>query len=159
MGTLIIVLTYIAYVLIVAIYTVKVRGWLKMPPHIRWDLYPVIHEKNYRYGGSYYEQEEWWTKPPSPRPLAEPALFVERQFLHGRVLQKESALLVVSSAVASEFHFHHRFPYPLFFCRLCYGRRVGDRASSHTWREGRFTTFCWRPEAFPLLPAPSAASA
>jgi nitrate reductase gamma subunit len=63
MGTLIIVLTYIAYVFIVAVYTVKVVAWLRLPPHIRWDLYPVIHEENYRYGGSYYEQQEWWTKP------------------------------------------------------------------------------------------------
>jgi nitrate reductase gamma subunit len=63
MGTLIIALTYVAYVVIVAVYTVKVVGWLRLPPHIRWDLYPVIHEENYRYGGSYYEQQEWWTKP------------------------------------------------------------------------------------------------
>ena len=62
MGTLIIVLTYIAYVCIVTVYTIKVVGWLRLPPHIRWDLYPVIHEENYRYGGSYYEQQEWWTK-------------------------------------------------------------------------------------------------
>jgi nitrate reductase gamma subunit len=62
MGTLIIVLTYIAYVFIVAVYTIKVKAWLNMPPHIRWDLYPVVHEENYRYGGSYYEQQEWWTK-------------------------------------------------------------------------------------------------
>jgi nitrate reductase gamma subunit len=65
MGSLIIVLTYMAYVCIVAVYTVKVVGWLRLPPHIRWDLYPVIHEENYRYGGSYYEQQEWWTKPRS----------------------------------------------------------------------------------------------
>lgn len=63
MGTLIIVLTYIAYVFIVALYTVKVVAWLRMPQHLRWDLYPVIHEDNYRYGGSYYEQQEWWKKP------------------------------------------------------------------------------------------------
>ena len=63
MGTLIIVLTYFAYIFIVTVYTVKVMAWLKMPTHIRWDLYPVIHEENYRYGGSYYEQQEWWTKP------------------------------------------------------------------------------------------------
>ena len=62
MGTLIIVLTYIAYIFIVVVYTVKVVAWLRMPPHIRWDLYPVIHEEHYRYGGSYYEQQEWWTK-------------------------------------------------------------------------------------------------
>lgn len=63
MGTLIIVLTYVAYLFIVVVYTVKVAAWLRMPPHIRWDLYPVIREEHYRYGGSYYEQQEWWTKP------------------------------------------------------------------------------------------------
>lgn len=63
MGTLIIVLTYVAYLIITVLYTVKVVGWLRQPPHIRWDLYPVIHEEHYRYGGSYYEQPEWWTKP------------------------------------------------------------------------------------------------
>ena len=63
MGTLLIVLTYIAYVFIVAVYAIKVRKWLKLPVHIRWDLYPVIHEEQYRYGGSYYEKPEWWTQP------------------------------------------------------------------------------------------------
>jgi nitrate reductase gamma subunit len=63
MGTMIIVLTYVAYVFIVMAYTVKVVKWLRLPPHIRWDLYPVIHEEHYRYGGSYYEQPEWWAKP------------------------------------------------------------------------------------------------
>lgn len=62
MGTFLIVLTYFAYVFIVAVYAVKVVHWLKMPAHIRWDLYPVIHEEQYRYGGSYYEKQEWWTK-------------------------------------------------------------------------------------------------
>ncbi|MRR18079.1 MAG: hypothetical protein EG826_16655 [Deltaproteobacteria bacterium] len=60
MGTFLIVLTYIAYVFIVAVYTIKVRKWLKLPVHLRWDLYPVIHEEQYRYGGSYYEKQEWW---------------------------------------------------------------------------------------------------
>lgn len=60
MGTFLIVLTYIAYVFIVAVYTIKVVKWLKLPTHIRWDLYPVIHEEQYRYGGSYYEKQEWW---------------------------------------------------------------------------------------------------
>lgn len=63
MGTFIIVLTYIAYVFIVVVYSVKIAAWLRTPPHIRWDLYPVIHEEHYQYGGSYYEQQEWWTKP------------------------------------------------------------------------------------------------
>ena len=69
MGTLLIILTYVAYVFIVVMYTVKARAWLKMPTHIRWDLYPVIHEENYQYGGSYYEQPEWWKKPRSQHRL------------------------------------------------------------------------------------------
>jgi nitrate reductase gamma subunit len=66
MGTFVIILTYVAYVIIVVMYTVKAVAWLKMPLHIRWDLYPVIHEEHYRYGGSYYERQEWW-KLPRPR--------------------------------------------------------------------------------------------
>ena len=63
MGTLLIVLTYFAYIFIVAVYAFKVAKWMRMPTHIRWDLYPVIHEEQYRYGGSYYEKQEWWTRP------------------------------------------------------------------------------------------------
>jgi nitrate reductase gamma subunit len=62
MGTFIAVLTYVAYIFIVAMYTVKAVQWFKMPVHLRWDLYPVIHENNYKYGGSYYEEKDWWTK-------------------------------------------------------------------------------------------------
>ncbi len=63
MGTLVIVLTYAAYLFIIVMYSIKAAAWLKMPRHIRWDLYPVIHEENYHYGGSYYEKEEWWKVP------------------------------------------------------------------------------------------------
>ncbi len=62
MGTFIAVLTYVAYIFIVGMYTVKGIQWFKMPVHLRWDLYPVIHEDNYKYGGSYYEEKDWWTK-------------------------------------------------------------------------------------------------
>jgi nitrate reductase gamma subunit len=43
-------------------YTKKAVKYLGMPTHIRWDLYPVIHEENYRYGGSYFEHMDWWTR-------------------------------------------------------------------------------------------------
>ncbi len=36
----------------------------RMPLHLRWDLYPIPHEKGKgHYGGSYYEELDWWTKP------------------------------------------------------------------------------------------------
>lgn len=32
--------------------------------HLRWELYPVPHEKGRaHYGGSYFEEPNWWTKP------------------------------------------------------------------------------------------------
>ena len=37
--------------------------YAKMPIHLRWELYPVAHEKGAAHGGSYLEQTDWWTKP------------------------------------------------------------------------------------------------
>lgn len=55
--------TYVAFIFIVAAYAVKVAKIARMPVHLRWELYPVPQEKNYKYGGSYFEELEWWTKP------------------------------------------------------------------------------------------------
>jgi nitrate reductase gamma subunit len=33
-----------------------------MPIHLRWELYPVAHEKDKDYGGSYFEDLNWWNK-------------------------------------------------------------------------------------------------
>ena len=54
--------TYVSYIFIIIAYTVKVMKVAKMPLHLRWELYPVVHEKGYKYGGSYFEKLEWWTK-------------------------------------------------------------------------------------------------
>ena len=35
---------------------------MRLPTHLRWELYPVMHEENYQYGGSYFEQVDWWTR-------------------------------------------------------------------------------------------------
>jgi nitrate reductase gamma subunit len=43
-----------------------VARWIKlarMPPHLRWELYPVAHERN-NYGGSFFEHLDWWKRPP-----------------------------------------------------------------------------------------------
>jgi nitrate reductase gamma subunit len=38
--------------------------YAKQPPHLRWELYPVPHEPagRARYGGSRYEETDWWTR-------------------------------------------------------------------------------------------------
>jgi nitrate reductase gamma subunit len=62
MGVFLAVITYFAYLFIIAMYTAKVVKFMKTPLHLRWDLYPVLHEEHWRYGGSYYEGEEWWSQ-------------------------------------------------------------------------------------------------
>ncbi|MFZ0428105.1 MAG: respiratory nitrate reductase subunit gamma [Acidobacteriota bacterium] len=43
---------------------VRLSLWLRMPIHVRWELYPVAHEgARAAYGGSYLEETDWWTKP------------------------------------------------------------------------------------------------
>lgn len=57
-------LTYAAFVTFVVAVAVRAYKISAMPVHLRWELYPVAHEgKRARYGGSYYEEVDWWTKP------------------------------------------------------------------------------------------------
>ena len=49
-------LTYFGYVFVTAMYTVKAVKYVHLPRHLRWELYPVIHEEKYRYGGSSFEE-------------------------------------------------------------------------------------------------------
>lgn len=50
----------IVFVLAVVIRFVKINN---MPMHLRWELYPVAHEKGRAdYGGSYLEDVDWWKK-------------------------------------------------------------------------------------------------
>lgn len=62
MNVFLAVLTYFSYIFIVAAYGAKIVKYLRLPTHLRWELYPVIHEEKYRYGGSYYEHIDWWTR-------------------------------------------------------------------------------------------------
>ncbi len=43
---------------------VRVLKYARAPLSMRWELYPVPHEKGRaEYGGSYLEELDWWTKP------------------------------------------------------------------------------------------------
>ena len=63
-GSLLLIVTYFSiavFVLAVAVRFVKLSS---LPIHLRWELYPVAHEKGKAsYGGSYLEEPDWWTKP------------------------------------------------------------------------------------------------
>jgi len=62
MSVLLTILTYFAYVFIVAMYSVKLIKIARMPVHLRWELYPVAHEAKSKYGASYYEDLKRWKK-------------------------------------------------------------------------------------------------
>lgn len=60
MSVFLAVLTYCAYIFIVAMYTVKIVKITRAPAHLRWELYPVVHEAKADYGSAYYQDVERW---------------------------------------------------------------------------------------------------
>jgi nitrate reductase gamma subunit len=57
-------LMYVAYAAFFVGIAYRAYRMASMPLHLRWDLYPIPHEKGKaEYGGSYYEEVDWWTKP------------------------------------------------------------------------------------------------
>ncbi len=73
--------TYIAFIFVIAVYAVKVLKVARMPMHLRWELYPVPHEKGAKYGGSYLEEPEWWTKPQERNTLRSTIYMLKQYFL------------------------------------------------------------------------------
>ncbi len=63
---------YVCIVVFVAAVIVRGRRAANMPIHLRWEIYPVAHEKGKaHYGGSYFEELDWWTKPRSRSRVSE----------------------------------------------------------------------------------------
>lgn len=84
-----------AAVFVVAVATRCIRI-ARMPVHLRWELYPVAHEPNVAYGGSFLEQPDWGRQPTPSRPLGDLRVMVpEILFLvgvrrHNRTLWRRS---------------------------------------------------------------------
>jgi len=57
------ILTYVFIVLIIIVYLVRMARYARMPVHLRWELYPLVGERDRPLGGSYLEDSEWWTRP------------------------------------------------------------------------------------------------
>ncbi len=56
-------ITYLSLIFAVIMLLYRAVRIAKLPIHLRWELYPVPHEKGKgHYGGSYMEEFEWWTK-------------------------------------------------------------------------------------------------
>lgn len=65
MYTLFYLLGYLAILGFIGLTAARMIKYIKSSPqHIRWELYPIPHERPERaaYGGSYMEETDWWTK-------------------------------------------------------------------------------------------------
>jgi len=66
------IITYLSVIIFVGSVVVRFVKLSRLPVHLRWEVYPVPHEKGKaHYGGSYLEEHEWWTKPRQTSKLAE----------------------------------------------------------------------------------------
>jgi len=84
---------YLAIVFFVVALLAKTVKIARMPIHLRWDLYPIPHEKGKgSYGGSYFEELDWWTKPNNfslfneLREMAKEIFFIQSLYHNNRPL-------------------------------------------------------------------------
>jgi nitrate reductase gamma subunit len=66
------IITYLSVIVFVVSVVTRFIKLSSLPVHLRWEVYPVPHEKGKgQYGGSYLEDYEWWTKPRQTSKMAE----------------------------------------------------------------------------------------
>jgi nitrate reductase gamma subunit len=64
LGPILIVVSYLLLATFLVAFVFRAVRIARLPVHLRWELAPVPHEKGKsQYGGSYFEEYEWWTKP------------------------------------------------------------------------------------------------
>ncbi len=80
--SLLLVLTYLSVAVFASGVILRVLKYASAPMHLRWELYPVPHEKGKGgYGGSYFEEIDWWSKPRETSPLKEIGAMLEEMLL------------------------------------------------------------------------------
>lgn len=89
-----IVLTYLSILIFLVVMIYRVARIAATPAHLRWELYPVPHEKGKKakYGGSYLEESEWWTKETSGSKIGELNVMIPEIFFLKGVWESNRAL-------------------------------------------------------------------
>ncbi len=85
LDALLILVTYACALVFVISVVTRFAKIARLPTHVRWELYPVAHEKGRAdYGGSRFEELDWWTKPIEKSLLGEMKVMIpEILFLAG----------------------------------------------------------------------------
>ena len=91
---LLLILISVAVVIFFAGNAVRVVKFLRMPTPLRWELYPIPKgpRERQRYGGSYFEESDWWTKPGQTSHRSEVAFVLKEVFLLRSVWENFRAL-------------------------------------------------------------------
>ena len=56
-------ISYASLLVFALAVTARVFRIRRLPPHLRWELYPVAHDPRAGHGGSYMEVTDWWEHP------------------------------------------------------------------------------------------------
>lgn len=70
------ILVIASYLYIAGTYTYRVMKYMRMPAHLRWELYPLPHDE----GKSYLEETDWSTKERNKN-LLKDILFIVKDYL------------------------------------------------------------------------------
>ena len=87
---------YLALLVLVVGLVARILRYARAPVHLRWELYPVAHEVDRPYGGSYYEEPDWWTKPRKTSLLGEVRVMFSEIFFHAALWHHNRKMWVVS---------------------------------------------------------------
>ena len=73
--------TYVLVLIFIVAFASKIIKYLRMPVHLRWELYPLVGESKRPWGGSYLEEPEWWTKPREEKSFSGEMKFMGKEIL------------------------------------------------------------------------------
>ncbi|MFO8173234.1 MAG: respiratory nitrate reductase subunit gamma [Gemmatimonadota bacterium] len=92
-ASVVMLLSYVLLAVFLFFFVSRSLKLARLPIHLRWELSPIPHEKGKgKYGGSYLEESEWWTKAREKDTLAEvlymaqEIVFLKALFEHKRRL-------------------------------------------------------------------------
>lgn len=72
MSAIVYLVVYAAIIIFFAAAAYRIAAYIRMPQHVRWELYPIAHEaEKAAYGGGYLEETDWWTKPRNKSRISE----------------------------------------------------------------------------------------
>ncbi len=87
------ILSYLAIIVFLAMAVKRIYMIANTPVHLRWELYPVPHERGRaHYGGSRLEDRNWWEHEEKPdhlnelKEMAKEILFLKAVWEHNRML-------------------------------------------------------------------------